>query len=96
MNTVMTREGLVISRLLRQNIEKYRSLFPHISAAIQSKKYTLKGDTIEYIYTNSKHSNPLCRVTPIENIHSLPPHDKEKYKEMILDTAETLLGFFWL
>ena len=36
----------------------------------------------------------LHRVTPIENISSLPPHDKEKYKEMILDAAETVLGFF--
>jgi hypothetical protein len=25
---------------------------------------------------------------------SLPPYDKEKYKEMILDAAETVLGFF--
>jgi hypothetical protein len=24
----------------------------------------------------------------------LPPYDKEKYKEMILDAAETALGFF--
>jgi len=31
---------------------------------------------------------------PIENIHSLPPYDKEKYKEMILDAAETVLVFF--
>ena len=43
-DTIMTGEGLdnkdlVISKLLRQNIEKYRSLFPHVSAVIQSKKY---------------------------------------------------------
>ena len=25
---------------------------------------------------------------------SLPQYDKEKYKEMILDAAETVLGFF--
>ncbi len=46
------------------------------------------------IYTDSKHNNPLCRVTPIENIKSLPPYDKEKYKEIILDAAEIVLGFF--
>jgi DNA polymerase elongation subunit (family B) len=91
----MTGEGLdeqdlVISKLLRQNIEKYRSLLPHVSAAIQSRKYPLKGDTIHYIYTDSKHNNPLCRVTPIENLKSLPPYDKQKYKEMILDAAETV------
>jgi DNA polymerase elongation subunit (family B) len=98
-DTIMTRDGLddkdlVISKLLRQNIQKYRSLFPHVSAAIQSKKYPLKGDTIQYIYTDSKHNNPLCRMTPIENLASLPQYDKEKYKEMILDAAETVLGYF--
>jgi DNA polymerase elongation subunit (family B) len=72
-DTIMTGEGLddkdfVIAKLLRQDIQKYRSLFPHVSAAIQSKKYPLKGDTIQYIYTDSKHNNPLSRVVPIENI----------------------------
>jgi hypothetical protein len=33
-------------------------------------------------------------VTPIENLKSLPQYDKEKYREMILDAAETVLGFF--
>ena len=47
-------------------------------------------------YADSMYNNPLCRVTPIENIKSLPPYDKEKYKEMALDAAETVLGFFWL
>jgi DNA polymerase elongation subunit (family B) len=98
-DTIMTGEGLdgkdlVISKLLRQDIQKYRSLFPHVSAAIQSSKYPLKGDTIQYIYTDSKHTNPLCRVTPIENIQSMPSYDREKYKEMILDAAETVLGYF--
>jgi DNA polymerase elongation subunit (family B) len=98
-DTIMTGEGLddkdlIISKLLRQDIQKYKSLFPHVSAAIQSRRYPLKGDTIQYIYTDSKHSNPLCRVTPIENFASLPAYDEEKYKEMILDAAETVLGFF--
>jgi DNA polymerase-2 len=96
---IMTGEGiddkdLIISKLLRQDIQRYKSLFPYVSAAIQSRKYPLKGDTIQYIYTDSKHNNPLCRVTPIENIQSLPQYDKEKYKEMIFDAAETVLGFF--
>ena len=54
----------------------------------------MKGDTIQYIYTDSKHNNPLSRVVPIENIQSIPQYDREKYKEMILDAAETVLGFF--
>ena len=35
-----------------------------------------------------------CRVVPIKNTKSLPAYDKEKYKEMIIDAAETVLGFF--
>jgi DNA polymerase elongation subunit (family B) len=98
-DTIMTGEGLddkdfVIAKLLRQDIQKYRSLFPHVSAAIQSKKYPLKGDTIQYIYTDSKHNNPLSRVVPIENTQSMPSYDREKYREMVLDAAETVLGFF--
>jgi DNA polymerase elongation subunit (family B) len=65
------QQDLVISKLLRQDIEKYKSLFPYISAAIQlSSKggvdnHPRKGDTIRYIYTNSQHRNPLCRVVPL-------------------------------
>jgi hypothetical protein len=33
-------------------------------------------------------------VTPIEDSKSIQQYDKEKYKEMILDAAETILGFF--
>jgi DNA polymerase elongation subunit (family B) len=97
----VTKNDLVISKLLGQNIEKYRSLFPHVSAAIQlsgEDKRPSKGDTIKYIYTDSQHKNPLCRVVPVENKHQnnteVIGYDKEKYREMILDAAETLLGYF--
>jgi DNA polymerase elongation subunit (family B) len=110
------QQDLVISELLRQDINKYKSLFPHVSAAIQlcndyyntnTGKYPQQGDTIQYIYTNSQHSNPLCRVVPIElikeeegqgqgqGIKQIPlNYDKEKYREMILDAAETVLSIF--
>ena len=58
----ITRDDLVISQILRQNIEKYRNLFPHVSAAIQlsnKDKHPARGEVIKYIYTNSQHSNPL-------------------------------------
>jgi hypothetical protein len=45
--------------LLRQDIQKYRSLFPLVYAAIQLRQNPLRGDTIQYIYTDSKHNNPL-------------------------------------
>ena len=103
------QQDLIISKLLRQDIEKYKSLFPHVSAAIQlSSKggvdnHPRKGDTIQYIYTNSQHRNPLCRVVPLETLQkvaekekdgkeqndkTLNYYDKDKYREMILDAAE--------
>jgi DNA polymerase elongation subunit (family B) len=98
----IARDDLVISKLLGQNLEKYRSLFPHVSAAIQLReedKHPSRGDTIKYIYTDSQHKNPLCRVVAVENIHESNTeeafsYDKEKYREMILDAAETVLGYF--
>lgn len=98
----ITENDLVISKLLGQNIEKYRSLLPHVSAAIQltdEDSHPSKGDTIKYIYTDSQHKNPLCRVVPIENIHEGNTkkafrYDKEKYSEMVVDAAETVLGYF--
>jgi DNA polymerase elongation subunit (family B) len=97
----LTQDDLIISKLLGQSLEKYRSLFPHVSAIQLSNgedKHSSKGDTIEYIYTNSQHKNPLCRVVPIDSTYGYESekldYDKEKYKEMIVDAAETVLGYF--
>src|SRR5215204_1438069 len=96
----ITQGDLVISKLLGQDITKYKSLFPHVSAAIQlsnEDKHPSKGDTIKYIYKNSQHKNPLCRVASIDSTNVVGgklDYDKEKYKEMIVDAAETVLGYF--
>jgi DNA polymerase elongation subunit (family B) len=98
----VTRNDLVISKLLGQDIEKYRSLFPHVCAAIQQSsmdRHPSRGDTIRYVYTDSHHKNPLCRVVPVDNIQEQNTEetindDKEKYKEMLLDAAETVLAYF--
>jgi DNA polymerase elongation subunit (family B) len=97
----ITQEDLMISKLLGQDLTKYKSQFPHVSAAIQisnnEDKLPSKGDTIKYIYTNSQHKNPLCRVVSIDSTNGVSgklDYDKEKYKEMILDSAETVIGYF--
>jgi DNA polymerase elongation subunit (family B) len=97
----ITQDDLIIHKLLGQDIRKYRSLFPHVSAAIQlsnnEDRLPSKGDTIKYIYTNSQHKNPLCRVASIDSANGINvnlDYDKEKYKEMILDAAETVLEHF--
>jgi DNA polymerase elongation subunit (family B) len=68
LDKVMTGEisinDLIVSKILRQDLYKYRSLFPHMSAALQLTEagVTLaRGDTIQYIYTDAAHSNPLRR-----------------------------------
>ena len=100
---VMTGEiqikDLVISKMLRQDLDRYRSLFPHVSAAIQLTevgKSLVRGDMIQYIYTDSAHKNPLRRVMPLDLISKGKEHDydKEKYREMLLEAAVIVLGYF--
>ena len=103
---IMTGDGiqqqdLVISKLFWQDISKYKSLFPHVSAAIQlsnsTGKYPMKGDTIQYIYTNSQHNNPLCRVGPIAignaQAASLCQYDKENIEKWYLMLQKQSQGF---
>ena len=91
-------KNLVVSKILRQDLYKYRSLFPHVSAALQLTEAGVplaRGDTIQYIYTDAAHSNPLRRVMPVELIEGgREQYDKEKYREMLLEAAETVLGYF--
>ena len=49
-------KDLVISKLLRQDLTKYRSVFPHVSAALQlteTGKSLVRGDIIQYIHTDA-------------------------------------------
>jgi DNA polymerase elongation subunit (family B) len=56
---------VVISKQLRMDLTKYKNIFPHVAAAIQlsnvngKQPSSSKGETIEYIYTDSQHQNPL-------------------------------------
>jgi DNA polymerase elongation subunit (family B) len=55
---IMTGEGveqrdLVISKLLRNGVHNYKSIFPHVAAAIQlnsQAKSLMRGENIQYIY----------------------------------------------
>ncbi len=102
---IMTGEGiaqedLVISKLLRNGVDNYKSIFPHVAAAIQLSSQgstPMRGENIQYIYTNSKHKNPLCRIIPVltkEKEEVAISYDKEKYRDLLLDAAETALGYF--
>ena len=96
MNGEVKITDLVISKLLRQNIEKYRALFPHVSAAIRlniSGVIANRGDSIQYVHTDSNHTDPLYRITPAKLLAS-EVYDREKYLEMLLDSAEAVLSIF--
>ena len=91
-------EDLVISKQLRMDLTKYKNIFPHVAAAIQlstTGKQPVRGDTIKYIYTDSGHQNPLSRVRVEDGYNNSGlVYDRQKYKEMLLDAAETVLGIF--
>ena len=88
----ITQQDLIISKLLRQDIEKYKSLFPLVSAAIQLSNSSVtdgrcpaKGDTINYIYTNTQHKNPLCRIAALETAQEEDSLEKKKTKALNYD-----------
>jgi DNA polymerase elongation subunit (family B) len=91
-------QDLIISKQLRMDLTKYKSIFPHVAAAMQisflNGKSPKRGDKIEYVFTNSQHQNPLNRVTARFDDTDEISYDKEKYKEMLLDATETVLGIF--
>jgi DNA polymerase elongation subunit (family B) len=96
MNGEIQITDLVISKLLRQNIEKYRSLWPHVAAAVKlniSGVITSRGENINYVYTGSNHADPLQRITPAK-LMSSENYDKEKYLDMLFDSAEAVLSVF--
>jgi DNA polymerase elongation subunit (family B) len=75
-------------------VERYRSLFPHVTAAVQlrQKHRPVKtGDSIDYVYVDTTQVNPINRVSPAEFAET---YDVEKYAEMLLDVAESILGVF--
>jgi hypothetical protein len=70
-----------------------------VSAAIQlaiKGRSTPVGEGVECIFTGARHTNPLNRVMPRELIRERQDleYDKEKYREMLLEAAETVLGYF--
>ena len=91
-------KNLVVSKMLRQDLTRYKSLFPHVSAALQlteAGKSLVRGDIIQYIHTDATHKNPLRRVMPLDLVsQGKSDYDKEKYREMLLVAAESILGYF--
>jgi len=86
---------LVVSKVLRKAIKEYRSMFPHVITAIQmlqKGKKVRRGDIIDFLYVNAEHRNPFRRVVPAQILNSNHYYDRDKYLDMVLDAAETVLG----
>lgn len=49
---------------------------------------------VDCIFTDADHHNPLSRVIASDLISSMVNPDKEKYRDMVLDAAETVLSTF--
>jgi DNA polymerase elongation subunit (family B) len=75
-------------------VERYRSLFPHVLAAIQLRQHGRQvkpGDLVDYVYVDTEQANPMKRISAAELAET---YDAEKYAEMTLDVAESILGVF--
>ena len=60
----------------------------------EAGKSSVRGDIIQYIYTDAAHKNPLRRVMPLDLVREEHNYDKEKYREMLLEATESILGYF--
>ena len=75
---------------------RVQKLFPHVAAATRlnvSGVIAGHGDNIQYVHTDSNHTEPLYRITPAKLISS-KDYDKEKYLEMPLDSPEAVFSVY--
>ena len=92
------REELRIRKRLWREPRDYRGRPPHVTAARQLEMKGAKpqqGDLVEYVYLDADNRNPYLRVANTELVeHSRRSYDREKYVELAIDAAETLLAPF--
>ncbi|MEM2094851.1 MAG: DNA polymerase domain-containing protein, partial [Candidatus Bathyarchaeia archaeon] len=87
---------LTVIKVLRKPVNEYRSMLPHVAAAKQIEMRGTRltdGETVNFLYVNAGHSNPYRRVVSIP-MQGRSYYDKERYVELALDVAETVLGAF--
>ncbi|MFQ5710976.1 MAG: DNA polymerase domain-containing protein [Candidatus Geothermarchaeales archaeon] len=97
MNREVPPEQLVVSKVLRKPLGKYRTTPPHVSAATQLVglgKELKAGEHIDFIYVDVRNPNPLQRVRPKDLYDARRPYNSLKYRDLVLDAAETVLSTF--
>jgi DNA polymerase elongation subunit (family B) len=79
-------EDLAVSKVLRKPVSKYKSIFPHVAAAIQlvqKGKKVKTGEGIDFLYLNAGHMGPFKRVIPVALSTGHFCYDKKKYLELV-------------
>ena len=85
-------ERLVISKRLRRDIDEYRSLQPHIVAAMLGES---EEDESSYLLVNTGSSNPYTRVMPASMLDGKrKAYDRKKYAELTRRATWNLLRPF--
>lgn len=87
---------LVVEKALHKPINEYSKLYPHVAAGKQLETrgaVSTEGQLVRYIYVNHRSSNPLNRIQVL-SLYDGRSYDREKYGELVLEAAETLLGVF--
>jgi DNA polymerase I len=86
---------LSVSKHLRKDPNAYRSMLPHVVAAkhlARGGKRLEEYTSIDFVYMNADHSNPMRRVMPSLMMDGQRGHyDKERYANLVLDVAKTIL-----
>ncbi len=89
-------DQLVVSKTLRRPVDSYMVRPPHVAAAMNLTyhgKMTMDGEDVDLVFVNAKHPNPLRRAAPAA-IYSDDRYDREKYLDLLLGAAETVLSTF--
>jgi len=85
---------LAVSRVLRRPLSSYDWAAAYVSVAMrlaEKGKMVKAGEIVEFVHVDSRNHNPLCRVAPMETYEGRG-YDREKYRELLLDAAETVLS----
>jgi DNA polymerase elongation subunit (family B) len=59
-----------------------------------SGKSLTRGNIIQYIHTDATHRNSLRRIVPLDLFSEEHDHDKEKYRDMLLE-CQNDTRVFW-
>lgn len=84
-------EELESKTILRRRPSKYKTRLPHVAAAETmciNGMFVDKGSVINYIYVDSKHSNPFRKVTPAGYFTK---YDKTKYVQLLHEARKSIL-----